>query len=180
MFKKILIGLAVIVAAFIVVVSMQPSEFRVERSEVIAAPPAIVHSQVDDFRNWKEWSPWAKMDPDAKVTLSENPVGEGATYAWEGKKTGAGEMRIAISVPARVDMDLKFTKPFKAENKVSFAFAPIHGGTRLTWAMTGKNNFVGKAACLFMNMDKTVGGDFAKGLTEIKHRSEVASGWRKE
>lgn len=180
MLKKILIGLAALIVVFVIVVARQPADFRVERSEVIAAAPAIVRAQIDDFRNWKEWSPWAKMDPDAKVTLSENPVGEGATYAWEGKKTGAGEMRIAISVPARVDMDLKFTKPFKAENKVTFAFLPIHGGTRITWIMTGKNNFVGKAMCLFMNMDKMVGGDFAKGLKEVKHRSEVASGWRKE
>ena len=112
--------------------------------------------------------------------MSENPVGEGATYAWEGKKTGAGVMTLTASSPGATDIDLNFTKPFKAENKVVFAFTPIHGGTRLTWAMTGKNNFVGKAMCLFMNMDKMVGGDFAKGLTEIKHRSEVASGWRKE
>lgn len=180
MLKKILIGLAVVIVVFAVVVAMQPSEFRVERSEVIAAPPAIVHAQVDDFRNWKEWSPWAKLDPDARVTLSENPVGEGATYAWEGKKTGAGVMTLTASSPEATNIDLNFTKPFKAENKVVFAFTPIHGGTRLTWAMTGKNNFVGKAMCLFMNMDKMVGGDFAKGLAEIKHRSEVASGWRKE
>jgi len=38
MLKKILIALVVIVAIFIIVVAMQPSEFRVERSIKIAAP----------------------------------------------------------------------------------------------------------------------------------------------
>jgi hypothetical protein len=30
--------------------------------------------------------------------------------------------------------------------------------------MTGRHNFISKAFCMFMNMDKTVGGDFEKGL----------------
>jgi hypothetical protein len=180
MLKKILIGIAVLVVAFIVVIAMQPAEFRVQRSEVIAASPEIVHGQINDFANWKNWSPWAKMEPDAKITLSENTAGVGATYGWEGEKTGAGNMVLTASSPSAIDIDLNFTKPFKAENKVTFAFAPIHGGTRLTWIMTGRNNFVGKAMCLFMDMDKMVGGDFEKGLKDIKHNSEVASGWIKE
>ncbi len=40
MLKKILIGLLVLVALFVIVVAMQPSDFRVERSATIAAPPA--------------------------------------------------------------------------------------------------------------------------------------------
>jgi hypothetical protein len=34
--------------------------------------------------------------------------------------------------------------------------------------MSGKNNFIGKAFCLFMNMDKMIGGQFEKGLTDMK------------
>jgi hypothetical protein len=33
--------------------------------------------------------------------------------------------------------------------------------------MSGKNNFIGKLFCLVMNMDKTVGGDFEKGLANL-------------
>src|SRR5690606_3509578 len=120
------------------------------------------------------------MDPDAKVTISEDPVGEGATYAWEGGKTGAGVMLITESTPERIDLDLDFIKPFKAENKVVFTFLPIHGGTQVTWTMTGENSFIGKAMCLFMTMDKMVGGDFEKGLKDIKRQSEIASGWIRE
>jgi hypothetical protein len=180
MLKKILIGLAVVIAAFLVVVAMQPADFRVERSTVIAAPPEIVHHQIDDFTQWKKWSPWAKMEPDAKIAFSGNASGPGATYAWEGKKTGAGNMILTSTTPEATDIDLNFTKPFKAENKVIFTFRNIHGGTHLTWAMTGKKNFVSKAMCLFMNMDKMVGGDFEKGLKDIKRLSEIESGWIKE
>jgi hypothetical protein len=32
----------------------------------------------------------------------------------------------------------------------------------------GKNNFIGRAVCLFMDMDKMVGGEFEKGLNQLK------------
>ena len=40
MLKKILIALAVLIVGFIVVVALQPSDFRVERSATVAAPQA--------------------------------------------------------------------------------------------------------------------------------------------
>jgi hypothetical protein len=38
--------------------------------------------------------------------------------------------------------------------------------------MTGKNGFLGKAMCMFMSMDKMVGGDFEKGLANLKAAAE--------
>lgn len=34
--------------------------------------------------------------------------------------------------------------------------------------MSGKNNFIAKAMCLVMNMDKMVGGQFEQGLAQLK------------
>lgn len=179
MLKKILLGLAALIVVFIIVVAMQPADFKVERSEVIAASPEIVHTQINDFANWKNWSPWYKMDPTTALTISTPSAGIGATYAWTAEKMGAGNMTITGSTPEAINIDLNFLKPFKAENKVVFTLTSIHGGTHITWTMTGKNNFVGKAFGLFMNMDKMVGGDFEKGLKDIKRQSEIASGWIK-
>jgi len=39
--------------------------------------------------------------------------------------------------------------------------------------MTGHKDFVSKAFCLFMNMDKMVGGDFEKCLAALKLVSEA-------
>jgi hypothetical protein len=41
--------------------------------------------------------------------------------------------------------------------------------------MTGDKNFMSKAICLFMNMDKMVGGDFEKGLASLKSVAQVAA-----
>ncbi|MET0263087.1 MAG: polyketide cyclase, partial [Rariglobus sp.] len=70
MLKKILIGLGTVFAIFLVIVALQPADFRVERSTVISAPPSKVFSKVNNLRTWQEFSPWAKLDPNAKVTFS--------------------------------------------------------------------------------------------------------------
>jgi hypothetical protein len=40
--------------------------------------------------------------------------------------------------------------------------------------MFGTNNFIAKAFCLFMSMDKMVGGQFDKGLASMKSVVEAA------
>jgi len=93
MLRKILIGLAVLVALLVLVVAMQPSEFWVERTATIAAPPADVFAQVNDLHKWDAWSPWAKLDPNAKIAFEGPEAGQGAAMSWAGNdKVGEGKM----------------------------------------------------------------------------------------
>ncbi len=41
--------------------------------------------------------------------------------------------------------------------------------------MTGDKNFMAKAIHLFMNMDKMIGGQFEKGLAEMKSIVEASA-----
>lgn len=175
MFKKVLIGLGVLIAVFLAVVASRPAEFRVERSAVVSAPAAAVFAQVNDFHNWPNWSPWEKLDPAMTRSHSGAPAGAGAIYAWSGNKdVGEGRMTIGESRPNElIRITLEFFKPWKATNTTLFAFAPQGEQTAVTWTMTGRHNFVSKAFCLFMDMDKMVGGDFEKGLAGIKAVAEA-------
>ena len=56
-----------------------------------------------------------------------------------------------------------------------FTFKPEAKQTTVTWSMAGKNNFIAEAMCLFMNMDTRVGGQFEKGLAEMKTIAEAAA-----
>jgi hypothetical protein len=38
--------------------------------------------------------------------------------------------------------------------------------------MSGKQNFIGKAMCLVMSMEKMLGPDFEKGLAQLKQLVE--------
>jgi hypothetical protein len=65
-------------------------------------------------------------------------------------------------------------KPFAATNLADFTFKPENSQTGVTWSMTGNNNFIAKAINLFMNMDKMIGGQFEKGLAQMKSVVEAA------
>jgi len=179
--KKILLGAIVVivlaVAIFCVVVAMQPSRYHVERSASISAPPAVVFNQVNDFHKWEAWSPWAKLDPNMKTTYEGAPAGTGAMYSWTGNdQVGQGRMTITDSKPGElVKIKLEFTKPFAATNATDFIFAPQGNQTSVKWTMEGDNNFIGKAFGLFMSMDKMIGGDFEKGLAQMKSVAEAAA-----
>ena len=177
MLKKIPIALAVIVVIFLVVVALQPSEFRVARSTAVSAPAPAVFAQVNDFHKWQAWSPWQKLDPAMKKTYDGAPAGTGAIYSWSGnKEVGAGRMMLTESRPSDlIRIKLEFIKPFAAINTTEFTFKPEGNQTVVTWSMFGANNFMAKAFGLFMNMDKIVGGDFEKGLAQLKSAAESAN-----
>ncbi len=172
--KKVLIGLAVLVAVFLIVVAVQPSEYTVTRSAAIAAPASEVFPAVNELRRWQRWSPWEALDPTMKRTFEGPEAGVNAAYAWAGNdKVGEGRMTITESKPNEVvKLKLEFFKPMAGTSDVAFTFKEGAGKTDVTWAMSGKNNFVGKAFCLFMNMDKMLGGEFEKGLAQLKAATE--------
>ena len=66
MLDIILIIAAIAVIIFIIVAAMQPSDFRVTRTGTISAPASAVFAQVNDLQKWDAWSPWAKLDPEAR------------------------------------------------------------------------------------------------------------------
>ncbi len=172
----ILIGVIVLIAALVVLVAMRPAAFHIERSIAIAAPPESAFAQVNDLHAWAAWSPFEKLDPAVKKTFGGPPSGTGATYAWAGNdRAGEGRMTIEKSEPpSLIDIKLEFFKPFVATNAAKFTFIPTPGGTTVTWSMDGRRNFMMKAFCLVLNMDKMVGGQFAEGLASLKKVAEGA------
>ena len=170
MLKWSLAAIAAVIVVFLIVVALQPTDFKVERSATMRAPAPAVFAQVNDFQSWQAWSPWEKVDPALKRQYEGPKAGTGAVYAWQGNKdVGEGRMTITESKPAElVRIRLEFFKPMTAVNDTVFRFQPSGDSTAVTWTMTGRNNFVAKAICLFVDMDKMVGGMFDQGLTQMK------------
>ena len=175
MLRKILIGLAVVVVGATAVILSRPDSFRIVRSGTIAAPAEVVFPLINDLHNWAAWSPWAELDPSMKLTYSGSQAGVGAIYDWSGNdKVGVGRMTIMESQPNdKIVIRLEFMKPFEASNSTVFTIKPEGGGVHVDWDMTGNNNFMSKAVSLFMDMDKEVGGDFARGLAKLKTVAEA-------
>ncbi|HTL51787.1 MAG TPA: SRPBCC family protein [Planctomycetota bacterium] len=174
MLQKLWIALAVfvgLVAIGAIIVATQPSHFKVERTARIAAPPKEVFAQVNDLHKWQAWSPWAKLDPAAKNIYTGPEAGTGAALTWSGNDVvGEGTMTITESKSdEQVRIRLDFVRPYENTCTTTFAFKPEGDGTSVTWRMEGDKGFMGKAVCMFKDMDKMVGGEFDQGLTNLKN-----------
>ena len=166
----VVVIVAVVVAGIVVAAAMRPDSFTVQRSAQIRARPDAIYPLIADFRQWSLWSPWEKLDPDMKRTHSGSPSGTGAVYAWEGSsKVGAGRMEIRdVAPPSKVVIQLDFIKPFEGHNVTEFALAPRGDATDVQWTMRGPATFAMRLMGLFKNMDAMIGGDFERGLANLK------------
>lgn len=169
-------AIVIIIAAVLIYAATRPDSFRIERSVVIAAPPAKVFPLIDDFHQWEAWSPWEGIDPQLKRTYAGAASGKGAVYEWDGNRNvGHGGMEITASQPsAKVVIDIHFMKPFEARNTIEFTLVPEGAGTRVTQAMFGPSPFMSKLMGLVFSMEKMVGGKFEQGLASLKALAEKA------
>ncbi len=150
-------------------------DFEVSRDISIAASPTTVFGLIDDFHQWRHWSPWEDLDPALRRDYSTEPAeGVGSWYEWSGnRKAGAGRMTITAATPDQsVDIELDFIKPFTATNRVRLLLAPDATGTHVTWTMTGTTaGFMGVVSRV-LPVDKLTGRGFEKGLRQLKDRAE--------
>jgi hypothetical protein len=148
---------------------MADDTYTVERSATMDAPPARVYEEIVDFHKWRNWSPWEEVDPNLQRNYSGPDRGVGATYSWSGnRKAGQGRMEIVEATePSKVAIDLRFEKPFKAQNPTAFLIEPQGSGSRVTWTMSGKKTLMTRVMGVFKSMDSFVGPDFEKGLARL-------------
>lgn len=174
MLKKILIGFVAVVVIVLAVASTRPDSFHYERSADIGAPAAKIFPFIADLKEWPAWSPYEKLDPGMKRTLSTPSSGVGARFEWDGNaKAGAGEMQITETRPdSSVTMRLHMIKPFDALNEVKFTLIQRENATTVTWAMSGPANLFGKVFGLFVDCEKMVTADFVEGLANLKALAE--------
>ncbi|MGL5909368.1 MAG: SRPBCC family protein [Phycicoccus sp.] len=148
--------------------------YTVTRSTTIDAPAERVRSLLNDFHEWPAWSPWEDVDPAMRRTYSGAERSVGAAYAWEGnRKAGKGGMTVTGDEPERVDIDLRFEKPFAARNRIEFVLTPAGDSTGVEWRMHGELSPVMRVFSLVKSMDSLVGPDFEKGLSRLKRAAET-------
>jgi hypothetical protein len=178
MLKKILIAVLGLGGVLAGVVAIQPNTYKVTRALKINAPVETVFPMVRDYHRWEAWSPWAKLDPNMKVTYSgPEEGGVGSTYSWSGNdKVGSGKMTtIEVLDGRQLKIKLDFLEPFASTSMTHFTFAPDGAGTAVTWEMSGEADFITKAMSLVSSMDSMVGPDFEKGLRSMKEVAESST-----
>ena len=138
-------------------------KIRIEESIVIKATAEKALSILKDYNQWRSWSPWLILEPEAKVDVKP----DGNSYSWEGKRVGSGEMTTtSIDGTKRIDMDLLFFTPWKSKAKVWFTLEENKDETKLTWVMDSSLPFF----MFFMKkmMEAYLAMDYRRGLEMLK------------
>lgn len=170
MIKKIGLAVAAIVAVFLGYVATRPSDYVISREIAIDAPAQRIFPYLNNSKLAEQWGPWTEVDPEAKMTYSGPDSGVGSRASWDGgKQLGTGSATIVESVPdRRVGIRLEYVKPMNMTQDAEYSIRPEGAQSVVTWKVQGRNNFVGRLMCVFMDMDKMVGGMFEKGLQNLK------------
>ncbi len=170
----LLIGVIVILIAGL----MAPKETNITATTTINAPREAVWEQMVKFKNWPNWSPWHKMDPDQTLTYAGTDGEVGSSYSWKGEKTGEGTMSNTIVEGMRMHYQLKFVKPFEATSDgIITAEDGGNGTTSAKWTFHGNNDkFLMRAMGYLMGMDKELQKQFDEGLANMKAYVESHKG----
>jgi effector-binding domain-containing protein/carbon monoxide dehydrogenase subunit G len=143
-FLKILLYIVIaLFAIFIAVNAFLPSQVHVEKSIDISAQPLDIFEQVNNFKNWKKWSPWLAIDPDMEIEYNEVKAGVGAEMSWNSKdrSVGIGSQKIIESAQNKLIIT-EIT--FAGSDPINANFTFTQKGENLTtvkWTMDSEMGF---------------------------------------
>lgn len=146
MFKKIIVGISVLVLILFVVAALQPDTYSVQRAVSIKAPPEKIVPLISDFRQWPQWSPWKNID--------------------------AGRLEVISQTPARIAVRLEFPGASGAPSPMDFALEPQGDSTTVRWTMSGQTDFTGKIMNMLISMDSALSPALENGLSKMKAVAE--------
>ena len=136
---------------------------HVTKSIHINAPVEEIYATLTDFNQWRAWSPWLIMEPEATLTVAE----DNRSYSWEGERVGSGNMSIiSEDENERITYKLNFIKPWKSTADVQFVLEPSDQGVNVSWVMDTKLPFF--MFWMKKMMIAFIGMDYERGLRMLK------------
>jgi uncharacterized membrane protein len=174
--KPLLIAIAVLIAIPLIAALFMKNEFNVSREITIEKSKQEVWDYTKYLKNQNEWSVWASMDPNMKVSFTGEDGTVGFVSAWESPldSVGKGEQEITkIDEGKRIDYELRFLEPMAATNYAFMTFDSLDvNQTKVTWGFSGKMPYPMNAIMLVVNFDEMLGKDFSQGLANLKSKLE--------
>jgi hypothetical protein len=125
--KRISIAILILIAIPFIVALFIPRSYTVSVSETINKPKQVVFDYVRMLDNQKQYSIWVMADPDLNPEITGTDGTVGAKQKWNSKidDVGEGEQEITSITPDRMDIDLRFKRPFKGTAKAANLFKAI-------------------------------------------------------
>jgi hypothetical protein len=172
--KKLIIFLAISGASITLLGFVISDEAVIARSRFMKASPELIFGELEDFRNWKKWHPWALSDPNIKHVIKGARKGQGSKLRWSSEVFGSGTVKIVDArPPGFLLLDLAFVDQHLT-GKASFKLVKEANGIRVIWVeiLDLGNNPYRRWRGKFLN--NVWGERFEDGLLRLKQLSEEA------
>ncbi|WP_420585606.1 SRPBCC family protein [Ruegeria sp.] len=167
--KRILSVLLLLVLLLVGVSYLLPGQAEVSRSVTIDAPPSAIFPYVNSMQETEKWSPWLSHDPETQLNYSGPEAGVGNTLNWssEHPQVGSGSQEIIESVP---DQTVRTALDFGSMGTALafFDLTPEGNQTKVTWGFSSDLGLNPMARWMGLMMDQWVGGDYERGLANLK------------
>jgi hypothetical protein len=169
---EILISIAIVVALYLIVALVLPSERHLVEKAETNRKLTLVFDTLNSFRRFKDWNPLVLRDPGMQLTLSGPASGVGARLDYDSRndKLGKGSYEIIESIP-------KQKVVYKIENierghdkRTAFELQPTGRNNRnveitQTYDVTYGWDLLGRYAGLYVA--RHVGDDMKLGLSRL-------------
>lgn len=174
-FKKIVFILLGFIALLLIIALFIPTQIIVKRNIVISRNQMETFNYIKYLKNQEKYGIWWKSDPKMKTNTNGTDGTIGYVHAWksEDDNVGEGQQRIVNLVESpkncRMDIELKFVKPFESVNPSYMATEYIsEKKSKVTWSITSNMPYPMNLFGVVMNMEEKLGNDLNKGLENLK------------
>lgn len=167
--KVTLIGIAALIATYMLFCFIGIDRFNTSRSILIKAKPDQIFTEINDFKKWPAWSPWAMRDKNMINEYTGNSGETGHKNAWKSKTEGSGSQEIVeIRNNEYIKSKLVFTD-WDGETFTELILKPEGEQTRITWTMNGSEfPFIARGFMYLMGGNKMIEEDYDLGLSNLK------------
>ncbi len=174
--KNVLLVLAGIIVILAIIGLFSKKDIAVEKEITINKPKADVFNYVKMIKNQDNYSVWNMRDPNMKKDYAGTDGTVGFIAKWNSEISGVGEGEqeiMAITEGERMDMQLRFVRPFKAKDEAYMITEPVSDTqTKVRWGFKGKMDYPKNIMLLFMDMEKMLGEQLQTGLENLKTQVE--------
>lgn len=149
---------------------------QVTRSITIDRPAKTIFKSMDSMRDFNEWSPWSKLDPNTQYSYSGENEGAGSKMNWtsEQQTVGSGSQEITEFKPHEfIKYEIYFESQGDDPSWASFDIKENNGSSVVTWSFD--SDFKGDVLKRYygLMMDDMLGPALEEGLTNLKNVVEA-------
>ncbi len=172
--KIIGITLSVIVVTGVILSLVAPKKISVTNTQFVKASKQAVFDQLRFMKNFPNWSPFIKQDPEQQYTISGTDGAVGASYSWVGvKEKSKGTQKIvSISGLDKIVIGCSITEPFQSNPTFVYTLTEKNEGVELVQQFDTDMPIPTNVIGLLMGLKAEITATNKQGLALLKKAVE--------